>query len=173
LTNARKSRENRKLEREKLAEQQWEEEKLQSMRENYQVFECSGSQQHSPDCDGGCDIVTLEGYDLEIAKEGQRWNELGLMAVGTLPQTPIPGVGVNTFHLEIALNALLEAVIEKGLATKEELDESYAKAKLERMQEIRRINEPKIVEARQRARVGLPTEEPQIILPTERRTKFQ
>ena len=152
----------------------FEAERLQIMKEHYQVFSCSGRVEgHTPECDGNCEVVALSGLDRAIVEELQKWDELEMVPIGTLPQTPIPGVGVNTFHLEVGFNALIELLKEKGIIEEDETNERYAQKKLERLKAIREMNEERIRESQRMERIAAPgVTDKKIILPAERRTKL-
>jgi len=169
--NARKARERHRMEQEHQAEQ----DKLQEMYDNYEVFSCSGSMRHLPDCDGNCEVLALTGHDRLIAEEGRKWDELNMAAVGAVPGMPMPGIPVNTFDLENKVQVLINMLIEKGVATKEELDNAYAEFKYERMKATREANEDAIREAQRRAAIAVPGADlrPKIILPDHTKVRMQ
>lgn len=148
------------------ANEAFEQEKLKVMQENYQVFDCSGTLEHEDDCDGNCEVVKLGELDIQIHEENQRWNDLGMIPLGSLRQAPrLPGVPVDTFHLEIAFNSLLNYLRDKGMADPEELDEYYRQERLKRMTIIREKNEEAILANRRRQSIAPGLEMPQIEVP--------
>ena len=172
MTNARISRERREQAKLLKAEEEFEQEKLRIMRENFQVFECSGTQHHAPTCDGNCEVVALEGLDLEIAKELTKWDELGMIAAGSIPGLPIPGIPVNVFELELRFLTLLNVITEKLNLNTDDVNQRYAQTKLDRLRSIRESNEKAIREANSRSKVALP-EKPELFIPDAIKRKMQ
>lgn len=154
------------MEEQEIMLRQLEEEQIKQMRENFQVFSCSGSQVHAPECDHECEVESLEGYDLEIAKELVKWDEIGMVAVGSIPGLPLPGIPINTFDLETKYMALIKFLVEYLDVTTEQLDEYYSREKLNRLVATRERNENAIREARAKQHLGLQeAAKPNIILP--------
>jgi hypothetical protein len=173
MTNRRVSKERRRMEADNIAKMEFERDQFKIMYENCQIFECSHNLQHLPTCDGDCGITTLEGLDREICIELKKWDELGMKAMGTLPESPFPGIGVEIFHMELSQNTLVECLIEKGIFTREELDEKFKQHKLDRLVDIREMNEEQVKEARRRQQIAIGDVEPKLVVPPTRRTRMQ
>jgi hypothetical protein len=171
MTNARKSREKHRRERELITE----EERKKMMMESYQVYKCSGGLDHNPDCPGDCGTERLSDLDIAIHQERKRWDELGMSYFGSLRGTGIPGVPVDVFLLEVSLFALIEYLQEKGvIEDQEEVDNIFRKTILERMTRIREANEEDIKRSRRQAGIALPVPElsPEIIIPDNIKRKM-
>lgn len=131
-------------------------ERRQAMMDAYEVFKCSGSLDHDFGCSGDCGTEKLDELDIAINKEKDRWAELGIPNQGSIPNTQIPGIPIDTFHLENAFTGVMNLLIEKGVATKEELDNAAKEVILYRMTIIRERNEAAILKARARGQIATP-----------------
>jgi len=164
MTNARKSREKRKLEETKKAEEQIAIDVAASMMEQYLVFNCSGTLGHLHSCDTNCGTSKMTDTEIELYEEKKRWDALGMEAVGKPHQMPVPGIPVDIFHVEMSLLTLIDAIVEAGVLSKEELDAKFSENMLERLTRIREANEENVKAQRARMQLGVsPT--PEIILP--------
>jgi hypothetical protein len=116
---------------------------------------CSDGLMHAPGCDGACaDGEPMKEYEVDLLNEHREWGRVGMNpAMITSTSTP--------FDFEARLSALSEFLVEKGVIEDiEELNEFYARLRIERMRDLRIANQ----EAVKRQRLGLPGK-PQIFGP--------
>lgn len=161
MTNARKSRERHRVEEVKAFEQ----ERIDAMAARNEIYNCSGTQIHLPNCNGECGIRKLGELEIEINKEHKRWAELGMVPQGSMPQMPqIPGIPINTFKMETALSTLTQAVIEELGLDEDKLNERFQKMYLDRLVMTREANEEQIKAAKARAQIA-PVDLPNLLVP--------
>lgn len=157
MTNARKSREKHRMERAEMEKELVEEQRIKEMADRNEIFNCSGTQTHTPMCDEDCGIRVLDELEIAINDERKRWEELGMTPLGTLIQIgqQVPGVPVDMLQVSIALGALTELCYELGI-DKEKLNKKYQEMYLDRLTTIREVNETSIREARAREMIAIP-----------------
>jgi|SRR6185295_1278353 len=174
MTNARKSREKHRMEESKIIDEQFEQERIEAMRANWEVYSCSGNQNHLPSCEG-CEVKKLLPIEIEIIKEQMRWEELGMTPLGSPPQVPqIPGIPTDSFKLSIAVSALNKMIVEKLGLDEEELNNKYRELLLERLVTIREANEEEMIAAQRRQEIAVAGAgiRPQLIVPEHIKRKM-
>lgn len=166
MTNARRSREKHRQEREAMEFEQFEQERIEAMAARNEVYLCSGTQVHNDACEGDCGFRVLDDIEIEINNEHMRWQGLSMVPLGSLPQLPqIPGVPVNLLKLEVAVAALSEMVYEKTDISREELNKKFQEMYLNRITTIREMNEEGMIEARRMKSIGVQAQEKQLVVP--------
>lgn len=140
--------------------------KMKDMAERHVVNTCSEQIWHTPECDGNCEEKALLPSEVAINEEIKKWNEVGM---------DLSGIPVDALHLEVAQGALIDYLVEKGLADRAELDEKYRQKFVERLRVVREANQDQVIEARRRAQIAVPGAQvmPDIVLPAQRRQKMQ
>ena len=156
------------MEEKEIVNAQFEQERIAAMRANYEVFSCSGNQMHLHTCDGNCEVKKLNELEIEIIKEQVKWEELGMVPLGGLPQLPMmPGVPIDTLKTSMALSALTKMCVEKLGLDEDELDHKYQEVYLQKLRDIREANEDDMREAQRREGIAVPGAaiKPQIVVP--------
>lgn len=147
---------------------EFEKERIKAMESRNEVYLCSGGQIHNHGCDGECGVRVLDPAEIAINDEHTRWEELGMVPMGGLPQLPgIPGVPVNTLKLEVAMAALTQMLYEVTDLDKDALNDKFRELYLDRITSIRETNQEAMIEARRRMNIAAPGADivPQLIVP--------
>lgn len=161
------------MKKERIVNEEFEEERRKVMMENFEVFVCSGGLDHTEECSGDCGVEKLDELDIELNKEKILWGELGIPNQGSIPGTQIPGIPIDTFHLQSSHDAVLKILVNKGIVTEEELNDVFRQIHLARMKMIRMANEEAILAARRRSQIVPGGILPRIEMPPQRRTRMQ
>ena len=165
MTNARKSRERRRMEEAEIERLQEEQKRMKEMADRNEVFTCSGRQEHFKNCDGNCEVRKLDPLEIEINEEHKKWDELGMVPLAHPPQIRgVPGIPVDYLKIEIALAALTEMCYELGV-DKDRLNQKYQELYLNRIRTIREVNEEDVKEARRLQQIAISQILPQIEMP--------
>jgi hypothetical protein len=168
MTNARKSREKHRMEEKEIIDNQFEQERIKTMAEAYQVFACSGNQIHAPNCDGSCEIQTLSDIEIQIIEEQRKWEALNMVPLGSLQQLPMmPGVPIDTLKMGVALAALTEMCVAKLGLDEDELNNKFREMYLEKLVGLREANQDAVKEAQRMQDIAVPGAQvpPQLIVP--------
>lgn len=107
-----------------------------------QLFNCTNLQHHNPDCDGNCgylefvteNMVNLINEGLAWARAGMNWRGIPAIYGGKIP---IPGYPVELIDILVWCEILRDKVIELTGSDKLEFDDEFAKAKYEKLHEMR------------------------------------
>jgi hypothetical protein len=175
MTNARKSREKHRMEEKQIIDEQFEKERIKAMAAAYEVYTCTGTQTHKHGCDGNCGIRKLGDLEIQIIEEHKKWEERGMLPLGTLEQLKgMPGIPVDILKVSVALSALTKILTDKLGIDEDEMNFIYQKMYLERLVGLREANEDAIQEAHRHAQIAAPGSQvaPQLIVPENAKRKM-
>jgi hypothetical protein len=170
-------REEKRLEREQEKQREEVMARAFEMKENGEVFSCSKNLAHTEECDGNCGVEKLSDTELEINKEMERWHELGMVPYGlpvTLNGRGIGGIPVEVFRMDVNNAVIVDILVEKGIATKDELNVKFRELLLGKLVEIREANQDQIKAQNARNRIAVPGAggPAEIIVPGQYREKL-
>jgi len=124
------------------------------------VYECSEYTEHRPECNGECEgrfWVESEVKLSNLAKEYAR-NQMSyagvIEAYRAVPILP-GGFPVDPFYHEMWLESLQDILIDKGLVTRDELNELWRQKMITRMETVLGTVLPQLKEARTKAALGI------------------
>jgi hypothetical protein len=131
-----------------------------------QVNQCSRSfdeTEHTPECPGKCERLTLSDLEVDLHNEVEHWKQAGMALQGVPqmhPPLPMPGLGIDLLHNEVKLNAMISLVMEALGISQEEIDNKIRQHMLDKLKTIRtKVEGDQLLE-------GLLVPEKQIFIPT-------
>jgi len=132
------------------------------------VFNCSQHISHMPGCNQGCGETIIDTeLEVEAINEGRIWARQGMSFRGlpaVLMNVPFSGIQYDGFDLLCWVVSINKVLVENGIASVEEINQTFLEEKLRRMKELREQWEPEIKERRTRVQLGL-RDKPNIIGP--------
>lgn len=123
------------------------------------VHGCSGSDStHTPDCDGTCEDVAISKLDVDLFNERLAWARAGMNILNVptgFDRFGVTGMSLDLFELEAKIGGVINALIESGLLSQDDMDTAYKEWQLNKLTIVRELNEGAIKEARSRAMLGI------------------
>lgn len=113
---------------------------------------------HASDCDGNCGEKPITELDVKLHNEHLAWARAGmhpLMVPVGFDALGVPGMPIDLFDTEAKLHGILNALMNAGILTEEEMDLQYKQAKFDKMNKVRILNEEAVKSARAAAMLGI------------------
>lgn len=115
---------------------------VKSLEYGAEVKACSRTDEHTPECDGNCEVIKMTDLQVDLHNEALEWTKRDMVIAG-VPRAlagAAPGIDVEIFELECRFAGLIQYLKESMPdfdITK--ANEAYQKVMLDKLRGIRKI----------------------------------